>query len=91
VGQERLADAFHRGHDFKLRDRLLRIDMIDAFATIEISLMHLNRCAGSLGIGLAPFPDGNVRGPRLAPVPPALGVARHFTKIVQCVIEIPPA
>ena len=38
--QERLADPFHRGHDFKLRDRIYRIDMIDAFVTIEISLMH---------------------------------------------------
>ena len=38
--QERLADPFHRGDDFKLRDRVYRIDMIDAFVTIEISLMH---------------------------------------------------
>ncbi len=35
--QERLADPFHRGDDFKLRDRVYRIDMIDAFVTIEIS------------------------------------------------------
>ena len=84
--QERLTDTFHRGHDFKLRDLVYRIDMVDAFLPIEVTLMHgidaqVTRL--SLGPGFTALPDGNVHGCGLGPVPPAFALARCFAQVVE--------
>ena len=58
--QKGLTDPLHRGHDFKLRDRLSRIDMIDPFVPIEISLVdridaQVTRLALRLGLRRSPM------------------------------------
>src|SRR5438270_13876959 len=83
--QKMFADFADATHHLPLRHRIHRIDMVDAFGSVPIALMHgihAQESGPALRIWFAALPDGNRAGPRGLEYSGLLAVARAGAQLV---------
>src|SRR5882724_2861509 len=84
--QPRFGNVWRRSDDLPLRDFIDRIDMVDAFHSIQIPLMYgvdPQIAGSSFRFGSAALADGYRSGPRLSEDHPLLAVAPVLVQIVD--------